>query len=89
MESTEADFAVLGEGELTLVELMDHIMGRSGALPPSDIEGLAWRDADGRVVVNPPRPQMLDLDPVPLLDLSLWYAGCITQQNSPHKSVSL
>jgi len=72
MENTEADYGVLGEGELTLIELMDHLIGKQGALPPKDILGLAWKDEDGQVRINPPRPQMWNLDPVPFQDLSVW-----------------
>jgi anaerobic magnesium-protoporphyrin IX monomethyl ester cyclase len=69
-----ADFAVVGEGELTLIELLDHLLARPGAPGPRDIAGLAWKDAEGRVVVNPGRPQMKDLDAVPLQDLEAWPA---------------
>ena len=59
------DFLCMGEGEATLAELAD------GA-PPADITGLIWRD-DGRVVTNPRRPLLPDLDqmPFPAYDL-LW-----------------
>lgn len=72
MENTAADFAVLGEGELTLIELLDHLMGRRGSRLPKDIAGLAWRNGDGKVVINPRRTQMVDLDPVPFQDFSVW-----------------
>lgn len=72
LRETQADYAVVGEGELTLIELLDHLMGRPGAPHPRDIAGLAWRDPDGRVVQNPRRPQMWDLDAVPFQDLAVW-----------------
>ena len=57
------DFLCMGEGEATLAELAD---GAS----PADITGLIWRD-DGRVVTNPRRPLLPDLDqmPFPAYDL--------------------
>jgi anaerobic magnesium-protoporphyrin IX monomethyl ester cyclase len=70
--NTAADFAVLGEGELTILELLDHLAGRPGALSPAAIEGLAWKNDEGRVVVNARRPQMSDLDAVPFMDLDAW-----------------
>src|SRR5205823_3585606 len=39
-----ADFALLGEGEQTLGELLDHLTGRGDA-PLESIRGLAFRDA--------------------------------------------
>ena len=72
MEDTLADYAVLGEGELTLIELMDFIIKTKDALSIEKIKGLAWKDREGRVMLNPRRPQMNNLDAVPLQDLSLW-----------------
>jgi len=55
MNATGADYAVLGEGELTIIELLDHLMGRPGATPLAAIRGLAWKDAEGKVTINAPR----------------------------------
>jgi radical SAM superfamily enzyme YgiQ (UPF0313 family) len=51
------DFLCAGEGEVTLAELAE-------GLDPDDIKGLIWRQ-DSRVVVNPPRPHIADLDALP------------------------
>ncbi len=72
MNNTLADYAVIGEGELTTIELMDFIMKRRGALQIQKIKGLAWKDSDGRVILNPRRIQMHNLDAVPLQDFSIW-----------------
>lgn len=72
MENTLADYAVIGEGELTTIELVDHIMKRKGAIRLGEIQGLAWKDPLGRVVLNPRRMQMDDLDAVPMQDFSVW-----------------
>jgi len=72
MENTAADYAVIGEGELTTIELMDLIMKRKGALSTRQIKGLAWKDASGAVVLNQRRMQMQNLDAVPAQDLSVW-----------------
>lgn len=53
----DIDYLCLGEGEATLTEL-------ANGAKPSQIDGLAWRD-DGRVVVNPPRAHLSDLDQLP------------------------
>ena len=56
------DFAVLGEGEATLLELTDALDGRR---PLADIQGIAYRTG-GKVQVNP-RPALIrDLDALPL-----------------------
>ena len=72
MENIKADYAVLGEGELTLIELMNFIMKTKDALSIEEIKGLAWENCEGQVVLNPRRPQMNNLDAVPLQDLSVW-----------------
>jgi radical SAM superfamily enzyme YgiQ (UPF0313 family) len=61
------DWVVYGEGEATLVELLEHL---SGGRALATIPGLAWRDGH-RVAVNPARPPLGDLDslPVPAYDL--------------------
>lgn len=72
MENTLADYAVIGEGELTIIELFDFIMKAKDASPLEEIKGLAWKDCEGQVVLNPRRMQMHNLDAVPLQDLSVW-----------------
>ena len=76
-----ADFALLGEGEQTLGELLDHLTGRGDA-PLASIRGLAFRDAQGEVVQTPRRPDIKDLDALPfpawdLVDIpryrAIWY----------------
>lgn len=55
------DVAVQGEGEMCMEELVDW---RSGRRRLEDIAGIAYR-SDGRILVNPPRPDMEDLDSLP------------------------
>lgn len=52
------DFLIVGEGELTLGELV------GGASAPRDIAGLAWRDG-ATIIVNPRRAPLPDLDAMP------------------------
>ena len=51
-----ADAVLLGEGEATLMELVDRLSGRS-ATPLESIRGLAFRDANRRLVRTPRRPE--------------------------------
>ena len=54
----QLDFAIMGEPEETVLEL---IAGKA----PSEIPGLAFRDEQGRVVVNEKRPGVAELDALP------------------------
>ena len=58
-----ADYVLLGEGEQTLLELVDHL--DSGATDPMDIPGLVYR-MGGELRQTPRRPVMKDLDALPL-----------------------
>lgn len=77
MNNTKADLAVLGEGELTTIELMDYLSANEYALPLSEINGLAWKNSNGKVFINNSRRQMKNLDAVPFQDFSVWerFAG--------------
>ena len=58
-----ADYVLLGEGEATLVELLDHLTGKSLTALDS-ILGLVYVSAEGPQQ-NPRRPDMHDLDALP------------------------
>lgn len=61
------DIVVHHEGEETLVELLG-LKGHNGPLAEADlsaVRGLAYRDAEGQVVITPPRPYIADLDSLP------------------------
>lgn len=62
----EIDFAVKQEGEFTLLELLKEI----GKQEPdySHIKGLIWKSKDGRVIENPERGLIKDLDALPFPD---------------------
>ncbi len=57
------DAVVVGQGEETLQELLDHLPDR-GSL--GEIKGLIWRDRDGQIVRNEPRPLMTDISSLPM-----------------------
>ena len=59
----EIDYIVLGEGELTFLELVDALAGRTDT-PPRSIEGLALRNC-GRPVKTARRDLLCDLDRLP------------------------
>lgn len=53
------DVAVIGEGEQTFVDLADNLKNLSA------VKGIIYRD-NGKIVANPPRDVILDLDSIPL-----------------------
>lgn len=61
-ECPSADLVVVGEGELTMAELLDSLS--IGQPPLGQIRGLAWRN-DGSVVVNPGRDLIKDPNMLP------------------------
>ncbi|MFH1511068.1 MAG: radical SAM protein [Candidatus Woesearchaeota archaeon] len=63
LKDTKADYAVMGEGEMTLLDLADD-------KPIKSIRGLVWRGNKG-IVQNKPREYIQDLDslPFPAFDL--------------------
>lgn len=64
------DFVVHHEGELTLVALLDALWGGE-KVSLEHIDGIAYRDESGKVIRNPRRPYILNLDelPVPARDM--------------------
>jgi len=63
-----ADYIVRGEGEETLVELLENLNNKK---PLHLIKGLSFKDNDGRAVHNPARELLNDLDSSPIPDFSL------------------
>lgn len=59
-----AHYVLTGEGDETLVELIDHLTGRP-APALADIRGLAYLADDGTVTRTLPRPVIADLDALP------------------------
>jgi len=72
MRETQADVAVISEGELTILEVMEAFSsGLWGSRLP-EIKGIWYRDAQGAVHQTPPRGQMPNLDSLPVMNLDLW-----------------
>jgi radical SAM superfamily enzyme YgiQ (UPF0313 family) len=63
---TGADMAGIGEGELTLVRVMDALKGKQSL---SDIPSLAWRE-NGRIIANPKADLIAEIDSLPIPDRS-------------------
>jgi len=58
-----ADFCILGEGELTLIELVRKLT-REEAKDFNDVKGIAWKSDEG-IKVNKPRELIATLDDLP------------------------
>jgi radical SAM superfamily enzyme YgiQ (UPF0313 family) len=56
------DAVVVGEGEPSIVEAVEAVLGR---MPMASVEGLVYRDEDGRIQRNEPRQPVADLDALP------------------------
>lgn len=61
LKKTEADVAVIGEGEETIVELIDALAKHTSL---HGIKGIAYRDGN-KVVINPRRELIQDIDSIP------------------------
>ena len=62
-----ADIVVVGEGELTLEELIPHL-ARYGRSQLHTVQGIIFRDEDGQPVQTPARPYLKDLAAQPWPD---------------------
>lgn len=64
----EADIVCTGDGEEVMIELLEAMEKGNGL---QNIAGIWWRDAQGNVCRNAPRPPMPDLDALPAFDWDL------------------
>ncbi|HVA85306.1 MAG TPA: radical SAM protein, partial [Candidatus Saccharimonadales bacterium] len=58
------DYVIVGEGEVTLAELLDRLTGRADG-EPAAVDGVATRGADGTVNIHGRRENLRDLDALP------------------------
>ena len=88
LKEDSVDFVVIGAGEYTLLELLDHL--RIGTPALDDIKGLAFR-RDGEIVVNERREFIRDLESMPdpawhLVDVSKYSGiGLNTSRGCAHR----
>lgn len=68
LSRTAADIAVMGEGDETIVDLLDAIFkGRQ----LEEVPGICFKK-DGAVVKNPPRPFIKDISSIPFIDYDIF-----------------
>ena len=62
LKKTKADVAILGEGEVTIVELLDALSNNKAL---TNIKGIAFKDNE-KIIINEDRPLIQDIDNIPL-----------------------
>lgn len=77
-ETEGLDAICVGEGEETLQDLMD-VLGRNGDV--NNVRGLWTKRSTGKIVSNPTRPFILDLDALPFSDYDLFDFQSIINSN--------
>ncbi len=65
-----ADYVIRGEGEETIVELLEHL---EAGLPLNTINGLSFKTKQDGIIHNPGRELINDLDTAPMPDFGLVY----------------
>ena len=84
------DYGIYGEGEVTFTELIGYFKGEKSL---AEIKGLIYRDKADRIVINPVRELIADLDSIPfpmyrLFKMNLYpQHKMITTRGCPHKCV--
>ena len=71
IRALKPDYTILGEGEATLLDLLDHIEGGGTPADATTIPGLGLL-LNGTVKLTPPRTQLMNLDVLPIPDLFLF-----------------
>lgn len=72
-ENPEINYAVIGEGEVTIIELCKAILSKQSL---SKVKGIAYRENE-KVIINSPRKFVKDIDTIPmpareLLDMDMY-----------------
>ena len=66
------DFAIIGEGELAILDLIEHLEKGGGQEELLNISNICFR-YEGSFQVNSPRPYIKNLDSLPFPDKALFY----------------
>lgn len=81
LDKTKVDYCVIGEGEITLRELLDNLDN------PGEVKGIAYRSEDS-IVTTKKREQLKDLDSLPLPDREFFDTERYILNNKKEKGVS-
>jgi len=72
MNHSACDIAVISEGEITILELMESYTRGRWQQDLPNIRGIWYRNTEGQAVATLPRGQVMDLDSLPRMNLGLW-----------------
>lgn len=84
LKKTRADAVVIGEGEVTVVELLEALKNRK---PFNTVKGIAFRNGD-KVVVNERRSLIDDIDTLPMPAYNLFPMDYYRLLRMPHTTSS-
>lgn len=80
LNKTKADAIVIGEGEVTVIELMDRVINRK---PLHPIKGIAFNE-NGNIVMTPKRELVKDIDSIPFPSYHLFPMEYYRLMRMPH-----
>lgn len=78
MAIPEVDYGMIGEGEITIVELIDALTHRNNL---NSVDGLIYRDQNGTLITTAPRKEIDDLDSLPFPDYEGFNYGEYLKKN--------
>ncbi|MBT5470328.1 MAG: B12-binding domain-containing radical SAM protein [Nitrospina sp.] len=83
LEQAPLDTVVMGEGEETIIELLEHVEKN---LPLDNVSGLAYKNLKGRIRVNPRRQRIKNIDSIIQPAWDLFDIKKYNEVNQPHGS---
>lgn len=83
----QPDYMVLGEGEITIVELIDELNNSGKNL--ERINGIGYRSRSGELIVTQRREPIMDLDNLPWPDLEGFQVETYLEMQRPNDSLYL
>lgn len=82
LKKTQANIIVIGEGEITIIELVNALKAKK---PIKDIKGIAFREGE-KIIVNERQPLILDIDSIPFPAYHLFPMDYYRLLREPHIS---
>ncbi|WP_067072662.1 B12-binding domain-containing radical SAM protein [Methanoculleus horonobensis] len=69
LSKTETNIAVIGEGDITIVELLDALENGKAL---ATVQGIVFKTRDSKIYRTPDRPPIKNLSEIPIIDYSMW-----------------
>lgn len=69
LSKTETDIAVIGEGDITIVELLESLENGKAL---AAVQGIVFKTSNSKIYRTPDRPPIKDLSKIPFIDYSIW-----------------